>query len=84
MTSHPTDMRPEIAACANIAPLVRESAPQDHEGLPGGRGPGPRAAACRATSSGVRSFPTMPRIPETEIMRVLDMGRKLGGRAVRR
>jgi hypothetical protein len=33
----------------------------------------PNAAAYRATSSGVRSVPTCPRIPETLIIRVSDV-----------
>ena len=33
----------------------------------------PKAAAWRETSSGVRSVPTRPRIPETLIMRVSDI-----------
>ena len=42
----------------------------------------PSAAAYRATSSGVRSVPTWPRIPETLIMSVSDMwcGVPLNGR----
>ena len=58
----------------NIGPLVRASRPSTTEGRPR---PGPRrpsAAACRATSSGVRSVPTWPRMPETLIIRVSDIG----------
>ena len=52
-------------------------ATQDHRGPQpvASRTQAPRAAACRATSSGVRSVPTWPRIPETLIMRVSDIAR---------
>ena len=73
-------MSPAAAARANIGPLVRASRPSTTDG----RGPlvrpaaasrtqAPSAAAWRATSSGVRSVPTCPRIPETLIIRVSDM-----------
>ena len=59
-----THMRPAIAACANMGPLVRESRPSTTSGFPWLRAHEPSAAAWRVTSSGVRSVPTCPRIPE--------------------
>src|SRR5690349_8630614 len=79
ITSTPTDIRPAVAARVNIAPLVRASRPRTTSGLPLDLAQAPRAAAWRATSSGVRSLPTIPRIPETLIMRVSDMPAKLAG-----
>ena len=75
-------MSPAAAARANIGPLVRASRPSTTDGrgaraVRPGRRPSrtqaPSAAAWRATSSGVRSVPTWPRIPETLIMRVSDI-----------
>ena len=79
MTSTPTDMRPAVAARANIGPLVRASRPRTTTGLPFCPPRHPSAAAWRATSSGVRSLPTMPRMPDTLIINVSDMGGKVGG-----
>src|SRR6188474_3009644 len=84
ITLQPTDRKPAVAAWANIAPLVRASRPSTTEAWPAPRAHAPSAAACRATSSGVRSLPTIPRMPETEIIRVLDMAEKLDGRRVGR
>ena len=76
ITSTPTDISPAVAARANIGPLVRASRPSTTSGGPSGlRAHAPSAAAWRATSSGVRSVPTIPRIPETLIISVSDMGR---------
>src|ERR1044071_6976672 len=80
MTSQPPERNPAVAAWANIAPLVRASRPRTMLRFPAARLQAPSAAACRATSSGVRSLPTMPRMPETEIIRGSDMGEKQGGR----
>jgi hypothetical protein len=73
ITSTPTDMSPAIAACANIGPLVRESRPSTTTGFPWLRAHDPSAAAWRVTSSGVRSVPTCPRMPDTLIMSVADI-----------
>src|SRR4051794_23645545 len=81
ITSTPTDMSPAAAARANIDPLVRLSRPRTTVGRADGQTDWadwldfdhePRAAAYRATSSGVRSVPTCPRMPETLIIRVSD------------
>ena len=91
MTSTPTDMSPAAAAWVNIGPLVRASRPSTTAGRAPARPRGcpaaevrtqaPSAAACRATSSGVRSVPTCPRIPETLIIRVSDIRTRIvGGR----
>ena len=72
MTSTPTLMSPADAARANIGPLVRESRPSTTFGIPAAAAHEPSAAACLATSSGVRSLPTCPRIPETLIISVSD------------
>src|ERR1044071_8581625 len=84
MTSQPPERNPAVAAWANIAPLVRASRPRTMLRFPAARLQAPSAAACRATSSGVRSLPTMPRMPETEIIRVSDMGEKQGQRGCQR
>src|SRR6185295_3180705 len=87
MTSTPADMRPAVAARAYMGPLVRASRPRTTEGRPEEPSEdadfvhAPSAAAYRATSSGVRSVPTCPRIPETLIIRVSDTGDALGLRA---
>ena len=72
MTSQPTERRPAAAAWANIGPLVRESRASTTARFPDERAQVPSAAAWRATSSGVRSVPTSPRVPETETIRVAD------------
>jgi hypothetical protein len=78
MTSAPTDISPAVAARANIGPLVRESRPTTTSGRPARAAHAPNAAACRATSSGVRSVPTCPRIPDTLIISVPDMAVRPG------
>src|SRR5690348_14145709 len=65
-------MMPAVAARANMGPLVRASRPRTTSGRPACRAQAPRAAACRANSSGVRSAPTKPRIPDTLTIRVED------------
>ena len=69
----PPTSSPAMAACVNIGPLVRASRPSTTSGLPASRAQAPSAAAWRATSSGVRSVPTWPRMPDTLIIRVEDM-----------
>src|SRR6266566_9866995 len=78
MTSQPMELRPAVAACANMGPEVRASRPTTTDGRPARRPDGrfpslahvPKAAAQRATISGVRSVPTRPRIPDTLTIRV--------------
>src|SRR5512140_2668535 len=85
ITSTPTDRNPAVAAWVNIAPDVRASRPSTTHFPPRERTQAPSAAAWRATSSGVRSVPTWPRSPDTEIISVSDirqidiqLGREIG------
>src|SRR5436190_23076625 len=83
ITPHPTDIKPAVAARANMGPDVRASRPRTTDGpLPRLPTPdswllslahAPNAAAQRATISGVRSVPTSPRTPDTLTIRVSDM-----------
>src|SRR5467141_2131506 len=79
MTSHPTDTRPEVAAAANMGPDVLASRPRTIRACrfrlpaPCSLLHMPKAAAQRATTSGVRSVPTRPRTPDTLTIRVSDM-----------
>src|SRR5579859_2546920 len=84
--STPTDWSPATAAACSMGPDVRASRPtttRTRFPFPVSRFPFfaqvPNAAAYRATFSGVRSVPTMPRIPETPTISVFDMGRKIRG-----
>jgi len=76
ITSQPTDVSPAVTAAANIGPEVRASLPMTTD-VPG---PGPlrssphgaraEARAHWVNHVGDRSFPTMPRTPETPTIKV--------------
>lgn len=88
ITWHPTELRPAVAAPANMGPEVRASRPTTIDGRtarrPDGRFPSlahvPNAAAHRATTSGVRSVPTRPRTPDTLTIRVSDTDDQSNGK----
>ena len=85
MTSAPTDMMPAVGGLGEHGTAGAGIPPQDHRAArrwPAAQAPS--AAAWRATSSGVRSVPTMPRIPETLIISVSDMRQKIAETGLRR
>src|SRR5690349_10933446 len=90
--STPTDCSPATAAAWSMGPDVRASRPtttrirRERLPVPASRpliAHTPNAAAYRATFSGVRSVPTIPRIPDTPTISVFDMSKKIRGLVTR-